>query len=416
MKLNIALVPTTGWRHVVMWQNVILQVAHLGAGGVLIMALWVLLGRAWGVEMFGRFNYLFTFAGFFGIVIDFGLDILLTRMIASGKTGIDQHLIIIKAVVIGLAVLIFAAIAVLAGITGDGPVLGLLMAGVVFLSSTTFLNGLLRGLDRLDVEAGIGLLQKTLFVSGAAGGALVYGFGPAWAAFFYLATHILGFLFTLWLIPGENRCFSAKPYPISLHLMEVIPLWGVAVFTFLALRMDVFMLRWLADDRALGIYTAGFRFIEGFFLFGVAFMAACFPRLVARRNNKELYWRLFRKSFLLMAAGGIFIFVVCVLVGKTVLTMMYGQGFGYSGQVLVYLAGTIPLIFLSLLMGQALIARQRQGMYLAALAFGLIVDFCVGIAAIPVFDSLGAVFAFWGRELVIFFILIVFTWKTAIKE
>lgn len=406
---------STGWRHVVRWRNVILQVVHLGLGGVFIMALWVFLGRAWGVEQFGRFNYLYTFAGFFGIVIDFGLDILLTRMIAAGQRGIDRHLILIKIVVIICAGFVFTGIATLTRVSGTAEVLGFLMAGVVFLSATTFLNGVLRGLDRLDVEAVIGLVQKGVFVSAAAGGAIIYGLGPEWAALVYLGSHILAFMLTLWRIPPENRNLSAKPYKISEHLAEVFPLWGVTVFTFLALRQDVFLLRWLSDETALGIYTAGFRFIEGFFLFGAAFMAACFPRLVARRGDRYAYWRLFWKSFILMAVGGLVIFAGCAMAGNPLLTLVYGADFALSGRVLVYLSGCMPLIFVSLLMGQALIARQQQSLYVLALAGGLIVDAGVGVVMIPLFKSLGAVWAFWAREIVIVTILGVSTWQTAEK-
>lgn len=406
---------STGWRHVVRWRNVILQVVHLGLGGIFIMALWVFLGRAWGVEQFGAFNYFYTFAGFFGIVIDFGLDILLTRMISAGERGIDRHLILLKAGVIILAGIIFSGVAMIVGTNGNVPVLGLLMAGVIFLSSTTFLNGVLRGLDRLDVEAVIGLVQKGLFVSAAAGGAIIYGLGPWWAALIYLGSHILAFMLTLWRIPPGSKNLSARPYPISEHLVEVVPLWGVTVFTFLALRQDVFLLRWLSDETSLGIYTAGFRFIEGFFLFGAAFMAACFPRLVARRQDRVAYWRLFRKSFIVMAAGGIVIFAGCAVVGKPVLTLVYGADFSLSGRLLVYLSGCMPLIFVSLLMGQALIARQRQGLYVLALAGGLIVDAGVGILTIPMFKSFGAIWAFWAREIVIISILGICTWQTAAK-
>ncbi len=404
---------SAGWTSVVRWRNVILQIVHLGLGGVFIMALWVFLGRAWGVEQFGAFNYLFTFAGLFGIVIDFGLDIFLTRMISAGERGIDRHLILIKGVVIIFAGLVFKGISTIVGVNDNARVLDFLMVGVVFLSTTTFLNGVLRGLDRLNVEALVGLAQKVIFVSVAVAGAIIYGFGAAWVALIYLGSHVLAFMLTLWCIPPENRNLSAKPYPVSNYLVQVFPLWGVTVFTFLALRQDVFLLRWLSDDTALGIYTAGFRFIEGFFLFGAAFMASCFPRLVARRHDKEAYWRLFWKSLIVMAGGGVIVFAGCAVVGKPVLRLVYGADFVCSGQILVYLSGCMPLIFVSLLMGQALIARQRQELYVLALVGGLIVDAGVGVIMIPAFKSLGAVGAFWARELVIISILGICTWKTA---
>ncbi|MFO7838060.1 MAG: polysaccharide biosynthesis C-terminal domain-containing protein, partial [Desulfosalsimonadaceae bacterium] len=96
-------------------------------------------------------------------------------------------------------------------------------------------------------------------------------------------------------------------------------------------------------------------------------------------------------------------------------TLVYGQDFVSSGRVLVYLSGCMPFIFLSLLMGQALIARKRQGLYVLALAAGLIVDAGLGMAMIPAWQSLGAVAAFWAREIVTTGILGVCTWKTAGK-
>jgi O-antigen/teichoic acid export membrane protein len=406
---------TKGWGGLVRWQNVILQMLHFGLGGILIMALWVLLGRAWGVEQFGRFNYVYTFAAFFGIVVDFGLDILLTRSVASGSAGIDRSLFAIKGVVFVFFGFVFAGIALIMDIDKSFHVLLLLMAGVVFLSATTFLNGVLRGLERLHIEAVIGLAQKVLFVSAAGGGALIYGFGPAWAALLYLASHVLAFIITFWYVPAEKRNFSDKSYPIYQYIIEVLPLWAVSVLTFLSLRLDVFLLKWLASDSALGIYTAGFRFIEGFFLFGAAFMAACFPRLVASRNNILLYRSVFRKSFLFMAAAGLSVFVTCLFVAGPVFEVSYGAEFASSGKILVFLSGAMPLIFLSLLMGQALVAMQRQGSYLAALIIGLFVNSFFGFILIPVFESFGAVYAFWAREIVISLILGIYTWKTIKK-
>jgi O-antigen/teichoic acid export membrane protein len=75
----------------------------------------------------------------------------------------------------------------------------------------------------------------------------------------------------------------------------------------------------------------------------------------------------------------------------------------------------MPLIFLSLLMGQALVAMQRQGSYLAALIIGLFVNSFFGFILIPVFESFGAVYAFWAREIVISLILGIYTWKTIKK-
>ena len=67
---------------VVRWRSVAWQMVRLGSGGVLLIGLWLVLARWWGIDQFGQFNYLFAYAAVCGLCCDFGLDVLLTRYVA----------------------------------------------------------------------------------------------------------------------------------------------------------------------------------------------------------------------------------------------------------------------------------------------------------------------------------------------
>jgi O-antigen/teichoic acid export membrane protein len=155
----------------------------------------VVLARLWGPDRYGWFNYLFVIITLSGVVADFGLDVLLTRSVASGIKGIPRALLHLKFATVFGSLAIFGVFAMC---FSDGlvkPFLLLLIGGMLF-SSTNFLNGFLRGIDRLDLEAKVGLVQKCTFVLGSIWGAWFLNYGLLWVTLCYLSTHVLGFFLT----------------------------------------------------------------------------------------------------------------------------------------------------------------------------------------------------------------------------
>ena len=107
------------------------------------MFLWVVLARLWGPDRYGWFNYLFVIITLSGIAADFGLDVLLTRSVASGIKGIPRTLLRLKFITVFGSLATFSALALCSSSGFVKPFL-LLLTGGLFFSSTNFLHGFLR--------------------------------------------------------------------------------------------------------------------------------------------------------------------------------------------------------------------------------------------------------------------------------
>jgi PST family polysaccharide transporter len=276
----------------------------------------------------------------------------------------------------------------------------LLLLGVAALSGTSFLNGLLRGIDRLDVEAKIGLVQKILFAGGSAAGVWAREYGPDWVGFCYLGSHIVAFgLTAAWL--ARRSLLLVRPSgggSLRACFYQAGPLVVAALLIFLALRLDVFLLQWLAGSAAVGVYAAAFRYVEGWVMVTTAYLLALFPRLVAENNKKPLLSGSAKRSAHLLAGGGILAALITWWLAPYVTSGLLGASFVISNRVLRGLVVVLPVLFLSMLWGQALIAHGRQHVYALVLLLGTLVSVAVDCWTIPRWGAWGAVVGVWVRE------------------
>lgn len=388
----------------VRWPSVVWQAVHLGGGGVLLIVLWLVLARWWGPEAFGQFNYLFAYAAVCGLCCDFGLDVLLTRRVARSGPWTPRTFAAAKAgVVLGSLALFLVG----GWVLGMPPAVVVLLLGVVLLSATNFADGIVRGMDRLDIEARIGIVQKLVFIGGSVAGVVVWGGGALWVALCYLFSHVVGVAATTrvtwvkdWLRLAQGEGSAARV------LGGAWPLWAVALLTGLAVRVDLFFLQWLAGERAVGTYSAAARLIEGLVLLGMAYISAVFPRLVQAMDDRERIRWLIRRSMAVLIAGGAGIAIVGYFISPWLMETLFGVEYAASTGILRLLLPAVAVVYVTGFLGHTLVAVGWQRAYLVALVAAVIVNILVDYWAVPVWGAYGAVAGFWARELVLVALLL----------
>ena len=390
----------------VRWPNVIWQGLHLGGGGGFLVVLWLLLARAWGAEQFGLFNYLFAFTAISGIFADFGLDVLLTRHIAKDGCRIPSTLFPVKLVVTTLMLLACFFMGMKFGLPKKA--LALMIAGVCLLSWTTFFNAFLRGIERLDLEAKIGFLQKVIFVGLALCGVLWQDAHIVWVAASYLASHAIALMVTAWFsFRVSQDLFHSESLNLRKLFPEVWPLWLIALLTMLSLRLDILLLEWLSGKMAVGLYAASSRLMDGLIVMGTAYMAAVFPRLVAVYNQKTGSRSLLSRSVVFLVCVGGLVAAAGSFFSSWFMPILYGKWFTGSVKVFQYLVLALPVVFVVDLLGQDLIAKSRQRLYAIFLGGGVIVNLVLDIWLIPLWGAQGAVAGYWARTVFLLLCMLV---------
>jgi len=392
----------------VRWTGIIWQLIHLGIGGLLLIALWSVLGRFWSVEKFGQFNYIFAYISLAGIFIDFGLDVLLTRYIAHSNSNIPNHYWHFKLICSVVFSLLFFLLGLILTIPID--VLIWLLAGSLALSLSAFLNALIRARDKLDIEAKIGIIQKSSFILISIYGVVILQKQMLWVALCYAFSHIISLILTFVAIKiyqlDHSQYLEEKTESIRNLFFKALPLFLIALFSILTLRIDIFLLQALMDEQAVGIYTAALRLIEGIIVLGSAYQAAIFPKLVNQLNDHQSFKQLFHKAIQHLTMAGFIIALGGMLLGQWMIDLLYGEAFHESGIILISLLPVVILVYLNALFGGVIIAMTKQKNYLLILAIALFINIIADYLAISAFGTIGAVMGFWLKEITLLLLLI----------
>jgi O-antigen/teichoic acid export membrane protein len=376
-------------------------------GGVLMIILWVILGRFWEVELFGYFNYLFAYISIVGIFFDFGLDVLLTRLLAkNAHSAMPRNCWKLKQQIF-LSVMVLSIICGYLLAFSIGSLMCLLL-GSSLLSFSSYFNAVFRARDQLHIEAKIGLLQKIIFIGSSIVGVAHFGQEIFFLAAAYFISHLFAFLLTL-IIIYKKRWLNLADTDSSTrdYVHQSWPLFAAAFLAILSLRLDIFLLQWLQNPEQVGFYTAAMRLFEGIIIISTAFIAVIFPKFVAKSHDIQDLSLFFKYTARIFSGAALIIIIPGLLIIPTAITVLYGAKFSPSIILLQTVLPALLLVFLSSLSGNLLIAIGRQQQYMKILTIIICIQTVVNIISINIWGTMGAVIGFWVRELLLFVLLFI---------
>lgn len=377
------------------WKNVVWQVFHLGLGGILFLGLWIFLGRAWGPDLFGRFTFMYAYASFYGIFSDIGSDLLAARITAE-KQGIPESLLRLKIGILAVNFLLFMSAGIYLNLALT--TLFFFLAGVSALSFYSFLNGILRGNHRLDMDAKLGMLQKVLLVTCVITGCLYWNLSILGVAVIYFMSQLLCLIMTM---VGAWRYFNISKANVSILplLKSLSALWLISLWGMVYLRLDFFVIERFLGNQELGYFSMPFKIWEGCLLMVSAYLAAVFPRLIENRDKGPHLSSMFLRSIILLGIAGTVIGLVLSLSGGYAFNILFDNLYGPSKVVINTLFPLTPVAYISAFLGIFLVALSREKTYAFLLTAGFLIHLVIDLLFIRKWGISGAVLANWVREI-----------------
>jgi len=164
---------------------------------------------------------------------------------------------------------------------------------------------------------------------------------------------------------------------------------GLAWFCNLAFNtIDVLMLGLMSDPKQVGLYSAAYRVLNQVLATYYLLTQALYPKFA--RHGREDRFRMLRAQVLLPLLGaGILIAAVISASRRAVLTILFGHQFLAACPLLILLAWSIPLDFLTSYLSNAFIAWGMEKKILLCTGIAAASNIVLNLAFIP---SLGA----WG--------------------
>jgi O-antigen/teichoic acid export membrane protein len=364
------------------------QVVTWSASGLLA----ILLPRYLGDVSLGKLTFAIAFTSLLGLITDLGCGAYMTKAVARNPgraAGLTSNALLTRLpLVLGAGVLTV----VLINVAGYDPLTRTLVyvfsVGTALGAINNVVQGALQGLQRMKVIATATAVSKvssaalTLAVLMAGGGLVALANTSVAAVGLGLAIGVVA----LWRrVAPTARVDRATCRQILTGSMPFF-VWGAALTVYG--QIDIVILSLLTHDSTVGWYAAAYRIVLFPVFVPTIVMTVVFPALSAAADDRLRFGSIARRSagvlvlFTLPMAAGIML-----LSDRLITVFGYPASFAHSVLPMVLLAPHIPLAAVSVLVGTALNASDRQRQWAMVGAAAAVLNPLANLAAVPLTNA-----------------------------
>lgn len=369
-----------------------------GKGLALIISLGTiaLTTRALGVEYFGFYTTIITFLSIFGVIADFGLVLVSSKLLSLHKHDEERMFgtllsvrLLSALIIIGSAPLIVQFFPYPAEIKGGVTITTLAFIAIALTQVTT---GLFQRNLTMAKSAIAEIISKSI-------GALGVFLSMYWnlGLFGILLSVVIAQCCALAInLYNANqttriRLYFHLPY-IKQIFTEALPI-GIGIFwNTIYLRGDALMLSLLSTQTNVGLYGAAYRILDIVTQAPIMLMGLMIPLLASAfyEKRKEDFDRLLVRSSEFMIITVVPFVVGCVLLSKKIMVLLGGEDFAPAGPIAALLTLALLGGFAGALFGHVNVAigRQRNALWIYALV--AITSLTGYFLFIPTYSTTGA--------------------------
>jgi O-antigen/teichoic acid export membrane protein len=397
-------------------KNTFFQAVGQAVGKLLTFFLFIFIARSLSVESFGQFNFIYAYAAIFAIFMDFGMDILIPKLVAITPLKLKFLLPLIKFKLICVSLVFSIYVVITLGMRNNDSFTTYMLAGLgtALYSLISFLFGIYRGKESLKYEAVFTIMHKGLFFLLSVL-SVYYGFflKGIFGALVISSTIVLIFACChVWkrygyLISETNEIEIKKNKEI---FKEALPYLFINVCTIIYFRIDTLMLSYLKSNYDVGIYNAAYRLMEGLIFIPGAFMTAFFPVLVRAANRGRSYLNdKFKEGLISISLIGLLISGPLMIGSYTFISLFWGQRYIEAVPILKLLAVALFIIHLNYIVTQSAIAQNKEKLYMVTVVCAVLINIGLNFPLINLYAARGAALSTIITELFLGLVLFIST-------
>jgi O-antigen/teichoic acid export membrane protein len=249
-------------------RNILLKAAAELLSRFIYMFFFIYMARKLGASDFGLFSFAFSFAGIFAILIDPGLNLLITRDVARDKTLTEAYGNNIMGLKLVLSVITFFLVWISLRLIGyDNNTTAVVLVMGIFLIINAILDFFIAVTDaheKMGIGANIKIINK-LLVS-ILGAAVLYSGSRLFGLINWMvAGSILSAVISIYIIKKHIATvkISLQWHFIKRLLQKALPVALTIVFTTVYFKIDIVMLSIFGvNNKNIGFYSAAVKLIE----------------------------------------------------------------------------------------------------------------------------------------------------------
>ena len=349
----------------------------------------------------GSYTFAIAFYTFFEILVRFGLGTLLTRDVAQDKEKGNRYLsnVILLRLALWLVSLPVMAVLVFGYAKwgnlsrAEAEAIGIFALALLFSSISDAFSALFNAHEKMEYPAGI---ASAIAWAKVALGAVVLlvGWGFVGLAGVSLVMNIVQ---VAWLYLLLKATLFPPHLEIDRRLQKYMldtsfPLMLNHLLATIFFRIDVWLLKPISGEVAVGLYSAAYKYIDGLNVIPAYFTIALFPlmsRLAKKGSDSLLRSYILALRILLMTA--IPIAVVTTFIARPLIVLLGGAEFlpgsVWALQILIW---SIPFGFVNSVTQYVLIAVDQQRFLTRAFVIGVVFNLLANIIFIPRYSYLAS--------------------------
>ncbi len=377
-------------------RNTIIQFVGKILGTILGFATSILLLRYLHVDGNGAYTTAMAYLGFFSVVADLGLYLILIRDLNKPSADADRivgNLLALRWLSAGIILAVGAASVWFFHFSAAEKVAVLIGTGsYIAIAATQLLVGVFQSKLAMKYVTGAELVGRIVLLS-ATWLVINYHGNLSWVMVAVVSSSLVNFILVWWASRRfvHVRLRYEREYWLS-TLRDTLPIAISIVLNLIYFRADTIILRLSAGTHDVGLYGAAYKILEILNTFPIMFVGLLLPSLGAAfaSNDTEGFRRIFQKGFDLLVMAVIPLLIGGWFLAEPVLVLIGHREYAPAAPVLRLLLFAVSALFLGSLSGHVvtIINRQKQMVwsYLSVAVVGVVLY----LTLIPRFSLYGA--------------------------
>ena len=367
----------------------------------------IYLARYLGTVGFGKYNFVFAYLAFFGVITDLGLQAILVRLMSRDKSMAPKLIgngYIIKLILTAIAIVLSIIVISFMSYPRDTTTYVYLAAfTMLFISFSEFCTTLFQSNLRMEYNIFARLAYRIL---------------SAILIFWIIFSHgtLMQIIAVLVFSEGIktlicylfSRKFVKARFEIDFGLWkylfkEALPIALSAVIFIIYFRIDVVMLSMMKGDAAVGLYSAAYKLSEPFSLIPYAFMMSLFPLMSSYfETSRDKLTKSYKLSFKYLLMIALPIAIGTTLIADKIILLIYGTEFAGSITALQILIWALVFASINSVLTNLLISINQQKLITISIALCAIINVTLNLILIPIMSYNGAAIATVVTNVVLF--------------
>ena len=354
--------------------------------------------RMVGPAGIGKVQFVITFASYFVLLAQMGIPVYGMREVAKIKNQpaklnkLFSELIIISVGSSLIMLLIYTAVILSVG-WFQNDIIFYLLGGIMVMTGFSVLDWFYMGLEKFRFLSLRSIIIKVIALTAL----FLWVHSPADLLVYFIITlgSVLGNnLWNLFRLKGIVK-LQLNLKGLSKHYRALLVLYASSLTISIYTLGDTLLLGFLADNKAVGFYTAAKKLIIITIPLITSLGTVLIPQLtksIDTQNHHETLLRI-RQSFAFISLLGIPVSVGLIIFAPEIMRVFSGPDFTGAVLTLQLTAPVIFLVGLGHLFGmQMLIPGGHEKQYLTATVWGMIISLSLNLLLIHTFRDKGAAF------------------------